>query len=194
MWNNAGLLGSIASISLYIAVCTGVIAAVAGFVSGLTANRASSLISEQSDLAIAVANAKAEEAKRDAEEIRAQVSWRRLSAPQAARLVEGISKVGREIHIDGVRTDPEALQFRSEIFAALHAAGVKHGGGTIYQAASGTSVVGPPGPERDSLASAFRQAGIPLEWVGDHERPSDRLEVVIGTRVIRPVTTLTPER
>lgn len=123
MWNSLPVLQSVAAISVVVGVIAGSIALAAGFVGTVASNRAAHIEKVQRDierdaaaLAIAQANARAEEARaeavRAAERLRQLQQVRRLPRPVAEVLAPILRQefTGREISVASV-ADTEARMY-----------------------------------------------------------------------------------
>lgn len=182
MWNNAAILGQIASAMLWVAAVSGVLAAVAGFVSGVTANRASTILAEQSAERVAQANARAEEARLETQKLRERVSWRSLSRGQFETLAESLKGEAFEVWTSWVGNDPEATNFRTQLDSALSEAGLKTKFFSGWALAVGLQVIGPASSEKDRLIRAMQAAGLePIEGKSHPEWFPEDLTIIVGT-------------
>ncbi|MGI9363164.1 MAG: hypothetical protein ACR2O7_16675, partial [Parasphingorhabdus sp.] len=141
----------------------------------------------------AEADAKAEEAKREAEiarlealKIQVALAWRDLSEKQFQSLVNALKGKDFKVYNTYVGDDPEAARYRNQIDAALREAGIETSYFSGWKQAAGVSVLGEDTLERKELSDALTAAGIahavkkPNSFVGK-EFPG----LIIGTKLER---------
>lgn len=191
MWNDAALLGSLGASALWVSAIAAMVATAAGLFGGIAANRSNDLTTRASNERIAAANARAEEAKLETVRLWSQVSWRRVTPDQAARLATALAGQSFEVWTTYVGKDPESNIYRDEIDAALRAAGLTTKGFSGWTVALGLKVAGPDSDEKEALVGALRAAGFRLEVEGPSSFMKDELVMIIGTKPepVRPALT-----
>lgn len=130
------------------------------------------------------AKAKAETAKAllEQERLKAMMAWRRVSPHQAQKLATALHGIHLELWLAWVGDDPEATVFRSDLEAALTAAGVKTKYFSGYARAIGISVKGGTSEERQLLLNAFHTVGLPLIESDQEGMMKGQLEITVGTK------------
>jgi hypothetical protein len=186
MWNSPSFLNTVSVLALWVAAVCGGLTVVSSFIGGLAASRASDLVRNDAEIRIADANARAEEARLKAAKIEEGLQWRHLSIEQHAILVRELRGKLHKAWTTFVGDDPEATLYRLQFDNALREAGVETSFFSGWKNAAGVSVLGNPGPERDALSEALKEAGIPHVVEPPHsifgkEYPA----LVIGTKAER---------
>lgn len=183
MWNSAASLNTIATVALWITAMCGGVAVVSGLIGSLSANRASDIAQRDAKLKIALAHARAEEARLEALKLKQGLAWRELRQDQRAALIKHLRGRVSRVYNTFVGDDPEATQYRHQLDAALREAGVETLFFSGWKQAGGISVLGEDTAERRALSDALRAAGIEHEV----EEPNqsfgrDHPALVIGTK------------
>jgi hypothetical protein len=134
-------------------------------------------IQRRSDIAVAEANERAQQASKDAADTRERAAkieqltaWRHVPKNKQAELVTYLQKVGTSIriHIDYQTGDPEAFSYAREIANIFKEAGIDvNSKPNFYIGAPvfGLHITGIEGLDRASMVKAFSDAGISLDGV-----------------------------
>lgn len=154
--------------------------------------RSSSLSQAASNERIAAAQKKtaalevrAASLNREAQQLKAELTWRRLTEEQAQTLVRVLkAHQGLPIQVQGVYADPEAAQFHHDIYSTFEAAGLKPTVYTGLERATGLWVASTNDSGVAALQNAFSAAGIELHRRPDHGfgAATDKLVVVVGSK------------
>jgi hypothetical protein len=130
------------------------------------------------------ANADAAQAGLEAERIKLQVAWRRLSPQQHQILVTHLrGKLKEGVWLETVGADPEAMELHADLHRAFEEAGVKVQVFYGWERAVGVGITNGPEASKQVLRDAFRQIGVVL----DENKPgfvkmSDRVEIIVGSK------------
>ena len=130
------------------------------------------------------ARAKAETAKAllEQERLKSLMAWRRVSPDQAKQLSSVLKGKPIELWLSWVGDDPEATVLRSDLDAALIAAGAQTKYYSGYTRAVGLSIKGGTTEERQLLLQAFQAAGLPLIESDQQGVMKGQLEITVGTK------------
>ena len=184
MWDSPEALSTFGAASVYIALGSALIAAFAGAAGTIASNRASNIQSRQSNERIALADARAAEARLETERLKGALADRHLSAEQSAILAKDLATLPHGLWISHDRQNPEAAAFHAEIFAAFEAAGIKPKWfGGINSRVVGILVTGKDTRAKRHLIGALRKANLSFEVEGEDPKFFDgKLGLVIGSR------------
>lgn len=130
------------------------------------------------------ANAEAAEALLEAERMKAQIAWRRLSPQQHKVLVAMLrGKLKEGVWLETVGSDSEAMELHADLQRAFDEAGVKVSVFLGWERAVGVGITNGPEASKQVLREAFGAIGVVLDEskVG-FIKMSDKVEIIVGSK------------
>ena len=179
----ADLIYSISGVLIVVGAITGLLGTVGNFWSGGIREIYSNERIAANEAETARAKEETQKAILEQQRLKSEMSWRRVSADQAAVLSLAMRDAPKEVWLSWVGEDPEATVYRNDLEAALKAAGVNAKYFSGYAVAVGLSIKGGTAEERELIKRAFTLAGIDIsisDQAGFYGK--NELEILVGTK------------
>lgn len=128
---------------------------------------------------------RAAELNQEAEQLKSELTWRRLTQEQGQKLISALAEHKElAIQVQGVDADPEASQYHQDIYSTLEASGVHASLYTGLERAVGMWIAGNNNAAVATVQNAFLAAGVELHRRPDHGfgAASEKVVIVVGSR------------